>query len=384
MSAVLAVALCGAAALAFAAPDWSGAERAFDEFRSEHEQLRRLTPAETGKIVDAVCEAEEDERQSVARDAAQRVRGKIEDEYEALQKLEEKARVQLDAVLADAAHKDRHGKAKEYRAKVTEWWASIEKMTRSLRGANHALPVAEILTRPCFAELRRVALETDKGRVMRHSATSRERVQALIQDPACDMVNMDSGRHEELVAAARIETGLLRDASYWNAFPAPLMSTMVVPHEASLTEARLEAFCELAVTLRALAGCTSVEMDFGKASSLSLGQTPTPRKGLIQPGMTLRRLQERRSHSYSQRASDRQIPSPEWGLFLGRGHLDQVSAGALAASGAFHDVRRLGDDLAFLQLTADPMDALRPDYDELLEPARRALAPLLSAPIVDD
>jgi hypothetical protein len=40
-------------------------------------------------------------------------------------------------VLADSAQKDRHGKAREHRGKVTEWWTSIEKMTRSLRGANH-------------------------------------------------------------------------------------------------------------------------------------------------------------------------------------------------------------------------------------------------------
>jgi hypothetical protein len=250
------------------------------------------------------------------------------------------------------------------------------------RDPDASAAVAEILTRPCFAELRRVALETNKGRVMRHSATSRERVQALMQDPACDMVNMDSGRHGELVADARIETGLLRDPGYWDDFPAPLMSTVTVPHEASLAAARLEAFCELAVVLRAMAGCLSLEMNFRMACRLVNGNTPTPRKGLLQPGMTLRRLQERRS--YDQRTSGRQIPSPEWGLFLGRGHLDQVSADALAATGAFHRVYRLGDDLVFLQLTADPMDALRLDYDALLEPARGALAPLLAAPIVDD
>jgi hypothetical protein len=250
------------------------------------------------------------------------------------------------------------------------------------RDAGAAAAVAEILTRPCFVELRRVALETNKGRVMRHSATSRERIHALMQDPACDMVNMDSGRHEELVAVARIETGLLRDAGYWDAFPAPLMSTVVVPHEASLSGARLAAFCELAVALRAMAGCMSVEMNFNMASRLVHGQTPPPRKGLAQPGMTLLRLRERRS--YDQRTSDRQVPSPEWGLFLSRGHLEQVPASALEASGVFHQVRRLSDELVFLQLTADPADALRPDFDALLDPVRRVLAPVLSQPRADE
>ncbi len=85
----------------------------------------------------AVCEAEEEDRQSVARDASQRVRDKVEDEYEDLEEIKGDALEQLDAVLADSALKDRHSKAREHRGKVIEWWASIEKMTRSLRGANH-------------------------------------------------------------------------------------------------------------------------------------------------------------------------------------------------------------------------------------------------------
>jgi Restriction endonuclease fold toxin 9 len=136
-SGVIVLTVCGAAALAFAAADWSAAERKFEEFRRKHEQLRGLTPDETKKIVTAVCEAEEEDRQSVARDASQRVRDKIEGEYEELEEIKGDALELIDAVLADSAQKDRHGKAREYRGKVTEWWTSIERMTRSLRGANH-------------------------------------------------------------------------------------------------------------------------------------------------------------------------------------------------------------------------------------------------------
>jgi hypothetical protein len=136
-SGVIVLTICGAAALAFAAADWSAAERKFEELRRKHEQLRGLTPDETRKIVAAVCEAEEEDRQSVARDASQRVRDKIEGEYENLEEIKGDTLELLDAVLADSAQKDRHSKAREHRGKVTEWWTSIEKMTRSLRGANH-------------------------------------------------------------------------------------------------------------------------------------------------------------------------------------------------------------------------------------------------------
>jgi hypothetical protein len=57
---------------------------------------------------------------------------------------------------------------------------------------------------------------------------------------------------------------------------------------------------------------------------------------------------------------------------------------ALEASGVFHEVRRLSDDLVFLQLTDDPADALRPDFDTLLDPVRRVLAPILSQPQPDE
>lgn len=137
VSGIIVAIVCGAAAIAFAAGNFGGAERKFEEFRREHEQLRRLTPDETRKIVAAVCEAEEEDRQSVARDASQRVRDKIEDEYEDLEEIKDDVIELLDGVLADASLKDKHGKAKEYRGKVTEWWTSIERMTRSLRGANH-------------------------------------------------------------------------------------------------------------------------------------------------------------------------------------------------------------------------------------------------------
>ncbi len=83
------------------------------------------------------------------------------------------------------------------------------------------------------------------------------------------------------------------------------------------------------------------------------------------------------------RRLDREVPSPEWGLFLSRAHLEKVPASALEASGVFHQVRRLSDDMVFLQLTADPLDALRPDFDALLEPVRKVLAPVLSQPTAD-
>ncbi len=167
-----------------------------------------------------------------------------------------------------------------------------------------AAAVAEILTRPCFAPLRRVALETARGRTMQHGKTTTERVKALMQDPRCDIIDMNSGRQPELTASARIATGLLRTADYWDAFPGPLQPRIVVPHEPEHTGARIEAFCELAVILRAIAGCVSVEMNHGMADGLGIGNaTPSRERGLPQPGMTVRRLRERRAYDIANRPS---------------------------------------------------------------------------------
>jgi hypothetical protein len=250
------------------------------------------------------------------------------------------------------------------------------------RNATVAGAMAEIMTRPCFAPLERVALETHTGRSMCHTRPSAEVIQEYLRDPRCDVVAMDSGRQGDLTAEARLPTGLLLRPSSWAAYPAPMVIDVIVPHEPGLAMARMDAFCELARVVRAAAGCVSMERGYRLARRVGIGNSTMPAKLVnMQPGLTPRRLAERRA--YDLRKLDREIPAPEWGLFLSRGHLEKVPASALEQSGVFHQVRRLSDELAFLQLTDDPADALRPDYDALLDPVRRVLAPVLSPPISD-
>ncbi len=248
------------------------------------------------------------------------------------------------------------------------------------RDATVVSAMAEIMTRPCFAPLKRVALQTRRGRSMRHTRPSVEAIQTYLCDPQCDVVEMDSGRQGELSAAALLPTGLVIEPDYWVAYPAPLSLHVTVPHDPGLARARIDAFCDLALAVQAVGGCVSVENSFRLAQRVCFGRSVKPPELVnMQPGLTLRRLAERRS--FDMRTLDREVPAPEWGLFLSRKHLDVVSANELEASGVFHQVRRLGDDLVFLQLTADLADALRPDYDDLLDPVRRVLAPVLSTPM---
>lgn len=249
------------------------------------------------------------------------------------------------------------------------------------RDATVVRTMAEIMTRPCFASLKRVSLETRRGRNLHHAKPTAETIQAFLCDLRCDVVDMDSGRQGELSAAARLPTGLTLGQYYWVAYPAPLEPHIIVLHDPELARARIDAFCELAAIVQAAAGCISMENGFGIAERLGFGGSSQQLVDM-QSGLTLRRLAERRR--YDKRKLDLEVPVPEWGLFLSRRHLDKVPVSELEASGVFHQVRRLSDELVFLQLTADPADALRPDFDSLLDPVRRVLAPVLSQPRADE
>jgi hypothetical protein len=125
------------ATITFAAGNWSDAKRAGDSFSTEHQALTKLTPAEAESLVTAVCAADEDERQSVGAAASKRVQTKIDTEYTDLEKLFDATNRKLDDVLADTTLAGDHEAARKLKRDIATRMKSIDKMTRSLRGANH-------------------------------------------------------------------------------------------------------------------------------------------------------------------------------------------------------------------------------------------------------
>lgn len=77
--------------LALAAGDWSDAQDKFRKFEKEHKDLRRLTPRETRRIVDAICRADETERKDAAKTAGTRAKDKVADKYSDLEELKDDA-----------------------------------------------------------------------------------------------------------------------------------------------------------------------------------------------------------------------------------------------------------------------------------------------------
>src|SRR5262245_6844501 len=68
-SLVLVVGALVSGVFTYAAGDWNTARSNFEQFKGGYENLRRLTPEETRRVVTAICNCDEDERVSVADDA---------------------------------------------------------------------------------------------------------------------------------------------------------------------------------------------------------------------------------------------------------------------------------------------------------------------------
>ena len=117
--------------------DWSAARDRTDRFKGDYDTLRRLTPEETRRVVSAICEADEDERASVASDVHDRVAGLIARKFDDLERLKDETFRRLDEVISDDKLKDRRDEARRLRGEVQSRWETIDRMTRSIRGKNH-------------------------------------------------------------------------------------------------------------------------------------------------------------------------------------------------------------------------------------------------------
>lgn len=123
--------------VAWAAGDWSAAQSKSEEFKNRYSDLKKLTPEETRKIVKAICEGDGDTRQDAAQKASARVKQEVKDQESELERIKDDANRLLDDVISDDNLKDHQDDAKSLKEDVERRWESFERMTESLRGANH-------------------------------------------------------------------------------------------------------------------------------------------------------------------------------------------------------------------------------------------------------
>lgn len=135
--AVVAVVMVLGAGIAWASGDWSYARNAADYFKSKQQDLLKLAPGETRRIVKAICDADQDNRREAGRDISQRVASELNGKLPDLEKARDEANKRLDEVINDDKLKDNRDDAKRLKEDIASRWDSVERMTRSLRGANH-------------------------------------------------------------------------------------------------------------------------------------------------------------------------------------------------------------------------------------------------------
>ena len=161
---------------------WDDASRAYSTFESEYRSLRALDKDEMVRLVSAICDADEDERRDVSSAASSRAKDKVKDAFEKLASLREGVDRAIENVLKDTTLKNRYSDANDLKERTGRMWESIEKMTRSVRGANH--PVVSYMLEKGQSAHKEYQSSSSNCTVSEFTLTSGKRVDCIYADGA--------------------------------------------------------------------------------------------------------------------------------------------------------------------------------------------------------
>lgn len=142
--------LCGVGLL-IASQDVSADEcddalRLTGNYVDSYEGIRRLGVDEQRRLVDAICHADDDERISIGRDAENRVRTQVSNEYEKLDRLFNDATKATDKALNSEQCKEKRSQLSDASNRMRDISARIDRMTSAVRAGNN----------PVFSKLREI------------------------------------------------------------------------------------------------------------------------------------------------------------------------------------------------------------------------------------
>ncbi len=129
--------------VAWASGDWSAAKSKVDELKRKADDVKKLAPAETRKVVAAVCAAADDSRKSAGESAASSARSNVSDKVNELERMKRDAIDLLDHVISDDKLKDHRSEAQSMESDVKQRWDKINDQTRDIR--NSRPPVLEYM-----------------------------------------------------------------------------------------------------------------------------------------------------------------------------------------------------------------------------------------------
>lgn len=132
--------------------DFDKAEDLYKQFRTEFLEIKTVNAQEAEKIVTAICEAEEDDRQTASRDASSRAKSAVGSSYNNIKSIKENTDRAINAALSSVKaaksnsteYKKNSRVIDDYLRKLDDYqddlrtkWGSVEKMTNGIRGGNH-------------------------------------------------------------------------------------------------------------------------------------------------------------------------------------------------------------------------------------------------------
>jgi hypothetical protein len=198
---------------------------------------------------------------------------------------------------------------------------------------------------------------------------SEARIAEILLDRGNKAAALETKRSRELVASAEIQNGTQDRAETPTRFYAELSFPVSLPD----IEATIAAIGDLASALDTGSGFVAVEPDYELAHEVAVaGSKPRARANLSE-----RRRIERRGRDWHYKELATKIAGPEWVTFLGAGHLAHVDLDQIRTTSAFERVAQVSPSLAYLQVTANPLDDLSGELEVRLPRAREALQPLL-------
>jgi hypothetical protein len=116
---------------------YNDAERSAKDLLYSYEDFLKMEKRQIEELVTAIANAEEDERRSIASDAASRTRDKVRADFDKVERRRNESLAMLDKALANPVYKDKHSDARNLKSQVEDKWRAIDRMYDKVRGSNH-------------------------------------------------------------------------------------------------------------------------------------------------------------------------------------------------------------------------------------------------------
>ncbi len=119
------------------ADKFSDAKDAYERFISGYERIRSIDRQEMKDLVSAMCDANDEDRISVGRRAAERVESDVNSNYNELRRARENAQNLINAVKSDEQYKDKWDYVRDYENRMNEIWSRMERIREKASAGNN-------------------------------------------------------------------------------------------------------------------------------------------------------------------------------------------------------------------------------------------------------